>query len=58
MGDSITEGTVVQWTKEAGESVEIDEVVVVLETDKVSSVTVRLPLYCRLITARVLLVYR
>lgn len=37
MGDSISEGTVVQWTKEAGESVEVDEVVVVLETDKVGT---------------------
>lgn len=35
MGDSISEGTVVQWTKTAGESVEADDVVVILETDKV-----------------------
>lgn len=36
MGDSITEGTIVEWTKQPGDSVELDEVVVVLETDKVS----------------------
>lgn len=36
MGDSITEGTIVEWTKQPGDSVEVDEVVVVLETDKVS----------------------
>lgn len=41
MGDSISEGTVVQWTKEAGEAVELDEVVVVLETDKVSTLNGR-----------------
>ncbi|CAM9650765.1 unnamed protein product [Laminaria digitata] len=42
MGDSITEGTVVQWMKNTGEPVEADEVVVVLETDKVS-IDVRSP---------------
>lgn len=36
MGDSISEGTIVQWTKDAGEVVEEDDVVVILETDKVS----------------------
>ena len=36
MGDSISEGTIVQWMKNPGEPVEADEVVVVLETDKVS----------------------
>ena len=35
MGDSISEGTIVEWTKQPGDSVEVDEVVVVLETDKV-----------------------
>lgn len=35
MGDSITEGTIVEWAKQPGDSVEVDEVVVVLETDKV-----------------------
>eukprot|EP01084_Bolivina_argentea_P142091 249642_1 len=42
MGDSITEGTVVQWLKEEGDGVTEDEVVVVLETDKVS-IDVRAP---------------
>ncbi|CAH0491507.1 unnamed protein product [Peronospora farinosa] len=34
MGDSISEGTVVEWLKAPGDFVETDEVVVVLETDK------------------------
>lgn len=42
MGDSISEGTVVEWIKGPGDFVETDEVVVVLETDKVS-VDVRAP---------------
>ncbi|OQR96076.1 dihydrolipoamide succinyltransferase [Achlya hypogyna] len=42
MGDSISEGTVVSWTKGAGDHVDVDEVVLVLETDKVS-VDVRAP---------------
>ncbi|RLN96081.1 hypothetical protein BBJ28_00005068 [Nothophytophthora sp. Chile5] len=36
MGDSISEGTLVEVVKQAGETVHADEVVVVLETDKVS----------------------
>lgn len=35
MGDSITEGTIVEWAKQPGDSLEVDELVVVLETDKV-----------------------
>ncbi|OQS05892.1 dihydrolipoamide succinyltransferase, partial [Thraustotheca clavata] len=42
MGDSISEGTVVSWTKNVGDHVDVDEVVLVLETDKVS-VDVRAP---------------
>lgn len=42
MGDSITEGTVVQWSKNVGEAVAADEVLVVIETDKVS-VDIRAP---------------
>ncbi|CAM9350473.1 unnamed protein product, partial [Pylaiella littoralis] len=42
MGDSITEGTIVEWAKQPGDYVEVDEVVVVLETDKVS-IDVRAP---------------
>ncbi|KAE8967278.1 Dihydrolipoyllysine-residue succinyltransferase component of 2-oxoglutarate dehydrogenase complex, partial [Phytophthora fragariae] len=42
MGDSISEGTVVEWLKKAGDFAAEDEVVVVLETDKVS-VDVRAP---------------
>ncbi|CAI5733040.1 unnamed protein product [Hyaloperonospora brassicae] len=42
MGDSISEGTVVDWLKTTGDSVGADDVVVVIETDKVS-VDVRAP---------------
>ncbi|TMW58028.1 hypothetical protein Poli38472_013502 [Pythium oligandrum] len=42
MGDSISEGTVVEWLKAPGDFVQADDVVVVLETDKVS-VDVRAP---------------
>ncbi|CAM9870782.1 unnamed protein product [Discosporangium mesarthrocarpum] len=42
MGDSITEGTIVEWAKSTGDAVQADEVVVVLETDKVS-IDVRAP---------------
>lgn len=42
MGDSITEGTVIQWVKAPGDWINVDDVVVVLETDKVS-VEVRSP---------------
>ena len=35
MGDSISEGTLVETLKEKGESVQEDQVVAVLETDKV-----------------------
>ncbi|CAI5713352.1 unnamed protein product [Peronospora destructor] len=36
MSDSISEGTIVEWIKQPGDAVAEDEVVVVLETDKVS----------------------
>eukprot|EP00624_Nannochloropsis_granulata_P003698 evm.model.NODE_28737_length_8168_cov_14.890182.1 len=36
MGDSITEGTIKSWEKKVGDAVALDEVVVVIETDKVS----------------------
>ncbi|EWM23638.1 dihydrolipoamide succinyltransferase [Nannochloropsis gaditana] len=42
MGDSITEGTIVNWQKKVGDWVDADDVIVVLETDKVS-VDVRAP---------------
>jgi len=37
MGDSITEGTLLKFTKNVGESVAVDEIVAVIETDKVSN---------------------
>ena len=36
LGESITEATVSKWLKNEGESVEIDEPIVELETDKVN----------------------
>ncbi len=36
VGESITEGTIAQWSKKDGEFVKRDEVVLVLETDKAS----------------------
>jgi 2-oxoglutarate dehydrogenase E2 component (dihydrolipoamide succinyltransferase) len=42
MGDSISEGTIVHWAKSVGDAIAADEVVVVIETDKVS-VDVRSP---------------
>lgn len=42
MGDSISEGTIVEWVKSPGDNVQVDDVIAVLETDKVS-VDVRSP---------------
>jgi 2-oxoglutarate dehydrogenase E2 component (dihydrolipoamide succinyltransferase) len=42
MGDSITEGVVLEWLKKPGQAVAADEVVVLLETDKIT-VEVRAP---------------
>lgn len=36
MGDSITEGTIVEWMVEKGQAVEEDDVIVMVETDKVT----------------------
>src|SRR5258706_6240813 len=36
LGESVTEATVARWTKKAGDPVKKDEVLVELETDKVS----------------------
>jgi len=36
MGDSITEGTVIEWTAKVGQSVQVDDVVALIETDKVT----------------------
>ena len=36
LGESVTEATIARWTKKAGEPVKRDEVLVELETDKVS----------------------
>merc|ERR1719361_2453781 len=36
LGDSITEGVVVEWSKEIGEYAAVDDVVAIIETDKVS----------------------
>jgi hypothetical protein len=36
LGESITEGSIARWMKTVGESVAIDDVIVVVETDKVT----------------------
>eukprot|EP00538_Stauroneis_constricta_P004945 CAMPEP_0119547020 /NCGR_PEP_ID=MMETSP1352-20130426/1239_1 /TAXON_ID=265584 /ORGANISM="Stauroneis constricta, Strain CCMP1120" /LENGTH=251 /DNA_ID=CAMNT_0007591823 /DNA_START=250 /DNA_END=1005 /DNA_ORIENTATION=- len=36
MGDSITEGTIVEWVAQVGQAVQPDDVVVLVETDKVT----------------------
>ena len=36
MGDSITEGTLIEWSKSVGDKIEVDDVVCIVETDKVS----------------------
>ncbi len=37
MGESVTEGTVLEWHKQEGDSVEADEVLVEISTDKVDA---------------------
>jgi 2-oxoglutarate dehydrogenase E2 component (dihydrolipoamide succinyltransferase) len=37
MGESITEGTILEWRKKVGEHVEKDELVLEIGTDKVDS---------------------
>src|SRR3954463_12789518 len=37
MGESVTEGTVLEWHKQEGDSVEVDEVLVEISTDKVDA---------------------
>lgn len=36
LGESITEGTVAKWAREVGDKVDIDDVIAVVETDKVT----------------------
>jgi biotin carboxyl carrier protein len=36
MGDSITEGTVIEWAAQVGQAVKVDDVVALIETDKVT----------------------
>ena len=45
MGDSITEGTIVEWAKKEGDYVAVDDIIVLIETDKVS-VDVRAEVAC------------
>ena len=37
MGESIMEGTVIEWTKQIGDTVEVDETLLEIATDKVDS---------------------
>lgn len=36
MGESITEGTIASWSKSEGDRVAVDDVIVIVETDKVT----------------------
>ena len=45
LGESITEATVAKWLKNAGDTVEADEPIVELETDKVN-LEVPSPFWC------------
>ncbi|HWU62432.1 MAG TPA: biotin/lipoyl-containing protein, partial [Ensifer sp.] len=36
LGESVTEATIAKWTKKSGDTVKKDEILVELETDKVS----------------------
>ena len=36
LGESITEGAIYTWAKQVGEAVAVDDVVVIIETDKVT----------------------
>jgi acetyl/propionyl-CoA carboxylase alpha subunit len=36
LGESITEGSIASWSKNIGDSVAIDDVIVIIETDKVT----------------------
>ncbi len=36
LGESITEGALAEWIKNVGESVEVDDVIAMVETDKVT----------------------
>ena len=37
MGDSVTEGTILEWHKQEGDTVEVDETIVEISTDKVDA---------------------
>src|SRR5687767_9623740 len=37
MGESVSEGTILEWAKAAGDSVEVDETIVEISTDKVDA---------------------
>jgi biotin carboxyl carrier protein len=36
LGESITEGSISKWTKNIGDKVAVDDVIVIIETDKVT----------------------
>ena len=37
MGESIVEGTIIEWRKSVGDSIEVDEILLEIGTDKVDS---------------------
>lgn len=45
MAESISEGTLKQWSKQVGEFVEQDEEIATIETDKVRQPSFALPLF-------------
>ena len=36
LGESITEGSIAKWSKNIGDKIEVDDVIVIVETDKVT----------------------
>lgn len=36
LGESITEGSIASWSKNVGDSIAVDDVIVIVETDKVT----------------------
>ena len=37
MGESITEGTIIEWRKKVGDAIKMDEIILEIGTDKVDS---------------------
>ena len=48
LGESITEATIAKWHKSVGEKVEIDDLLVELETEKVMLEVTSYPIFAKL----------